>query len=325
MGVDAPGGYISHPLLKDTIIAVVDAAIEQGIYVIIDFHTSNANSYVNEAKTFFNEMSAKYKDSPNVLYEVWNEPGPNVSWSDTIKPYCETIINVIRQNDPDNIIICGTPTYSQDVDIAALNPITIDPNIAYTLHFYAATHKDWLRGKALRALNLNIPLFVTEYGTCEASGSGTMDTTETQLWWDFLEENLISYCNWSVANKAETSAILTNGNTKIENWQTSDLTPSGQFVRDHLLLMCDGTNVTGLFSPLAPATDIRFYPNPFTETVFIELKEESDYTVIDMLGNIVESGSGSGKTELGRKLAKGLYIVKIKDLKGERVIKIHKR
>jgi endoglucanase len=73
------------------------------------------------------------------------------------------------------LIIVGSPTWSQYVDLAAADPITSDDNIAYTLHFYADTHKHLLRAKAVTALNAGIALFVTEWGTCSADGNGAVN------------------------------------------------------------------------------------------------------------------------------------------------------
>jgi aryl-phospho-beta-D-glucosidase BglC (GH1 family) len=259
MAVDN-GGYATNSAEKNKIIAVVDAAIQNGIYVIIDFHIgTGGNARVNEAKTFFGEMSLKYKDSPNVLYELWNEPGPTDSWLGVIKPYHESVISTIRKNDPDNIIICGTRSWSQNVDEAAANPIA-GANITYTLHFYAATHKQWLRDRAQAAMNSGIALFVTEYGTCEASGNGFLDQTETNAWWSFLETNKVGHCNWSIADISETSAALSPNASANGGWAPGSLKPSGQFVRNYLVSKCGvvTTNIPPTVSISEPLNNASF-------------------------------------------------------------------
>ena len=80
-------------------------------------------------------MALEYGAFPNVIYEIYNEP-LNVSWSNVIKPYAMSVISIIREIDPDNLIIVGTPNWSQRVDMAAQDPIVEFENIAYTLHFY---------------------------------------------------------------------------------------------------------------------------------------------------------------------------------------------
>jgi endoglucanase len=230
-----PDGYLANPAIeKAKVTAVIDAAIQQGIYVLVDWHEENAQKHTDAETTFFTELAQKYKDAPNVIYEIWNEP-VNVSWSGVIKPHADTIINAIRKYDPDNIIVVGTPTWSQDVDKAAADPLPY-ANIAYTLHYYASTHKQFLRDKATTALNKGIALFVTEFGTSEASGNGFLDETETRTWWKFLDDNKISWCNWSVADKNETSAALMPGAPVNGGWTDAQISPSGKIVRSELRL-----------------------------------------------------------------------------------------
>lgn len=234
MGVEDADGYLSKPdIEKQKIFTVIDAAIEQGIYVIVDWHSHHAEDHVEAAKTFFVEVAQKYGDQPNVIYEIYNEPLPAASWNDVLKPYHEQVIAEIRKHDADNLIICGTRSWSQDVDEVIGNTIN-DDNVAYTLHYYAATHKQFLRDKAQKALDAGIALFVTEYGVTEASGDGFIDTTEAQEWWDFLDQNKISWCNWSIADKQEASAALAPGASGTGGWTENELTASGKLVRSEI-------------------------------------------------------------------------------------------
>jgi len=146
-----------------------------------------------------------------------------------IKPYHEQLVPVIRQNS-DSIIILGTASWSQDVDTAAKYPVA-GRNIAYTLHFYAASHKGDLREKAQMALDKGTALFVTEWGTCDYSGNGTLDLDSARTWEQFLNANGISFANWAVSDKYESCSALLPGANKSGGWQDSDLTPSGFFVR----------------------------------------------------------------------------------------------
>lgn len=215
--------------LKNLIDTGVKAAVEQDMYVIIDWHIlndNNPNTYKDEAKKFFEEMAKKYKDVPNVIYEICNEPNSGTSWAD-IKKYAKEVIPVIRKHAPEAVIVVGTPTWSQDVDVAAKDPITEYDNLMYALHFYAATHKDSLRDKCKTAVAKGLPLFVTEYGICDASGSGAIDETQADKWISMLDSYGISHVMWNLSNKAETSAIVKSSCNKTNNLTLNDLSDAG--------------------------------------------------------------------------------------------------
>jgi endoglucanase len=232
MGVNEQGsGYMFNKTLeKDKVKRVVDAAIKQGIYVIIDWHDHHAENRVDEAVAFFSEMAQIYGKYPNVLFEIYNEP-LGIQWK-TIKSYAVPVINAIRAKGARNIILVGTPLWSQDVDIAAEDPLKFE-NIAYTLHFYAASHRQELRDKALKALNKGIALFVTEWGTCDYSGNGYVDLEESRKWIEFMAQHQISWANWSLHDKKESaSAIKETSPRKTQGrWTEEDLTESGKFIR----------------------------------------------------------------------------------------------
>ena len=229
-------GYVNQRGLKFTVEQGVEAALKLGIYVIIDWHVHNDRDprvYQELSIEFFREMSQKYGSYPNIIYEICNEPnGDDVTWSGAIKPYAEAVIPVIRENDPDNIIIVGTPSWSQHVDIAALDPLNF-PNIMYSLHFYAGTHGQELKDRVNRAVEKGLPIFVTECGTTQSSGGGGVFEKEFQDWLSFLKKHGISWVNWSVTNKGEDSGILrliADREAK-GGWTDNDLSQSGKFLR----------------------------------------------------------------------------------------------
>lgn len=227
------GGYLSDPKGNyKKLTRVIDAAIKEGLYVIVDWHSHDAQNHPEAALEFFTKVATQYGDKPNVIYEIYNEPLNNTDWSTQIKPYAEKVIAKIRAIDPDNLIIVGTQTWSQDVDKAAEDPIKNFSNIAYTLHFYAGTHKQELRDKAQKALDMGIALMVTEWGTVNANGDGGIDKEETQRWLDFMRENNLSHCNWALNDKKEGASQLVNGTKPNGKWTDKHFTESGLYVKN---------------------------------------------------------------------------------------------
>jgi len=210
---------------------VIDAAVANGIYVIVDWHAHRA--YPAEAERFLTAVARNYGHLPNLIYEDWNEPlRDGVEWSGDVKPYHERIVGAIRAIDPDNLVIVGSPSWSQDVDLAAKDPLAFG-NVAYTLHYYAGTHGQALRDKADAARARGLAILITEFGTVEATGDGPIDHAESDAWWDWAEARCIGWMNWSIGDKDETSAALRPG-TPPAGWSERQLTESGKLVRDRL-------------------------------------------------------------------------------------------
>jgi endoglucanase len=228
MGVEPKGGYKEDPEGSvRKIKAVVDGAIKSGIYVIIDWHSHNIN--LAEAKTFFDQMAAEYGKYPNVIYELFNEPDQE-SWED-VKNYATEVIKVIRNQDPDNIILVGNPHWDQDIHLVADAPLIGFNNIMYTVHFYAATHKQELRDRCNYALNKGIPIFISESAGMEATGDGALNELEWQKWIGWAEQNKISWITWSVSDKDETCSVLYPSASSNGNWTDKDIKESGKKAR----------------------------------------------------------------------------------------------
>ncbi len=221
--------------LKKLIKKGVKLAKKHKMYVIVDWHIlsdGNPNSHKKEAKAFFREMSREFKGYNNVIYEICNEPNNGTSWKE-IKSYARSVISTIRKNDKKAVIVVGTPTWSQDVDQAAADPIKGD-NIMYALHFYAATHKADLRNKMTAAISKGLPVFVTEYGICDASGNGAIDKKEADRWIQTMDEYGVSYIAWNLSNKQESSSIIKSSCPKVSGFKKSELSDEGKWLY-HLL------------------------------------------------------------------------------------------
>ena len=235
------GGYCAggdKEQLKQLVRDGVSYATELGMYVIVDWHIlsdCDPNQNKDEAIAFFREMSEAFADNDNVLYEICNEPNSGTSW-DSIKSYAEEVIPVIREQKPDAVILVGTPTWSQEIDKAAASPLTFD-NVMYTLHFYAGTHKDDLRNRLETCAQDNLPVFVSEFGMCDASGNGANDFDSTTKWLDLLNKYQISFCCWNLANKDESSSVFKAASTALSDWTDEDFNESGRWIRDYFRSM----------------------------------------------------------------------------------------
>lgn len=231
--------YLKDPDFgKQCACTIVDAAIENGVYVLVDWHAHSLHT--EAAVEFFTYMATKYKGVPNVIYEIWNEPSYkdhinqiDYTWAE-IKEYSEIVIAAIRAVEPDAVIVVGTPRWSQNVDDAANDPIEGYDNLMYTLHFYAGTHKEWLREKGDYAISKGLALFVTECGGMNADGQGPIDVESTEAWLEWMDENDISYAFWSISDKEETCSMLLPSAPSEGPWTDTDLRPWGRFVKEQL-------------------------------------------------------------------------------------------
>jgi len=225
-------GYLAHPEIETARAeAAIDAAVAAGVYVIVDWHAHDPEP--EAAIAFFSHIAERYGHLPNLIYETWNEPLPQYDWAGSVRPYHLSVIAAIRERDPDNLLIAGTPSWSQDVDIASETPLPFS-NVAYTLHFYAGTHKADLRAKTETALSRGVAVFITEWGTTNADGDGGVDVAETERWWRFIADHQLSDLNWSIADKDEASAALKPGASGQGGWTDDDISTSGRLVRDRL-------------------------------------------------------------------------------------------
>lgn len=238
MGIEPQNAYLTNPAgMANNVRTVVRNAVELGVYVIIDWHDHNAHDHLDDASEYFAAAAAEFGGFPNVLYETYNEP-EQVDWTSVVKPYHEAVTAVIREQDPDNIVILGTPIWSQRVDIAANNPVA-GTNLMYTVHFYSCDHRDTQRGQALSARLRQMPIFVTEWGATAADGGtdarGEVCEEEAQLWHDFMNQEGISWTAWKLDDCADLSCLFRPAAPRAGGWTDQWLNGHGPFVRDRML------------------------------------------------------------------------------------------
>ena len=229
------GGYLDNKNIINSLEEDINIAIKTNMYVIVDWHIlSDGNPSINtdEAINFFATISKKYQDTPNIIYEICNEPNGNITWNNDILPYANKVVSKIRENSKNSIIIVGTPMWDQDV-MAPLDNKVNDSKVMYAAHFYAGTHTDDLRQKIKTAMDSGIPIFISEWGSSKADGSNGIYLDESEKWVEFMKQNNISWTNWSLSNKDESSALLKT--TSSFKFSDSDLTEEGVFVRNSIM------------------------------------------------------------------------------------------
>ncbi|MBQ0977292.1 cellulase family glycosylhydrolase [Micromonospora sp. M61] len=219
MGVEPAGAYLSDPAkARAQVETIINNAVTAGVYVIVDWHAHEAQNNQSQAVAFFGDLARRYGHLPNVIWEPYNEP-LQVSWTNVIKPYHQAVVSAIRAADPDNIVVLGTPTWSQDVDVAAASPVT-GTNLMYTLHFYSCTHGASLRAKGDAAIRAGLALFVTEWGASHADGGldGRSCLPEAQSWIDWMKTNGISWTAWKLDVGTDTTNLLSPGAPVTGGW-----------------------------------------------------------------------------------------------------------
>ncbi|MFE6337377.1 cellulase family glycosylhydrolase [Streptomyces sp. NPDC057798] len=237
------GGYETNPrMFTDRVHQLIEMATARGMYALVDWHQltpGDPNHNLSRAKTFFTEIAQRHRGKTNLLYDIANEPN-NVSWT-RIKSYAEQLIPVIRAQDPATPILIGTHGWGSlgisdgrnETDIIN-NPVQAT-NIMYTFHFYAASHgQEYL--DALNRASDRLPIFVTEFGTQEASGDGPNNFTRTQQYLDLMATQKISWVNWNFSDDERSGAVYKPGTCNSNGpWAgTVSLKPAGVWIRDRI-------------------------------------------------------------------------------------------
>ena len=246
---DCHSGYMDEPeFALEKLYAVVDGATANGVYAIVDWHSHRLHK--EAAAEFFGKVASRYADNPYVIYELFNEPvgrafeegrgyedlGDQAAmegyWAE-LKDYAEDLISIIDEaSNVHPLILMGCPCWDQRVDLPAANPIAGYDNLMYTMHFYAATHKDDLMERSTKALEAGLPLFVSECAGCEASGDGPIDIDSWNNWNEWMDANGISAMTWSVSDKNETCSMFTPEASDCGPWGEDVIKEWGRIVKD---------------------------------------------------------------------------------------------
>lgn len=232
-GVEYPTGYARNREERHAVVEqIVDNAIAEGVYVIVDWHTHQLRQ--GEAVAFFERVAERYGAHPNVLYEVFNEPGPAASWTGQLVPYHDAVLAAIRAHDPDNVVVLGTPAFSSRPDLAATRPIAGD-NLVYTMHFYACSHGASVRANAQAALDAGLALFVTEWAATTFEGGALWRwgcEASTRAWTDWMGEHQISWTAWKLSADFDRAGMLRSGAPRSGGWTADDLKGHGPLIRE---------------------------------------------------------------------------------------------
>lgn len=240
-------GYETDPAgFRAKVNTIASLAEARGMYYILDWHMldpGDPNFNLTLAKQYFQTMAQTHGNKPNVIYEIANEPS-GVSWA-AIKSYAEQVIPVIRQYDPDGIILIGTRGWSSlgisDGGSAAeivANPVS-GTNLMYVFHFYAASHlTEYLNELSWAADRL--PMFVTEWGTQEYTGDGANNFTSAQQYINLMASKKISWASWNFSDDERSGAAFKTGTCPSGPFTgTAPLKEAGIWVRDHILNPAD--------------------------------------------------------------------------------------
>ncbi len=239
MGVEVTGGFAGYLAgsagLMQQVQGIIENAIELGVYVIVDYHSHQAQDHAAEARAFFAAIAERYGDVPNVIYEPYNEPDRE-DWVTEIKPYHETVIATIRSIDPDNVIVAGTARWSQLPNEAALAPIGAS-NLLLTAHFYACEHGSWLRDNVDRARADGVGVFVTEWGATAADGGldGVVCTAEAEGFLEWMEASSIGWAAWKLDDEQDATSLLAAGTPAFGGWSEAQLHGHAPLVREWML------------------------------------------------------------------------------------------
>ena len=233
MYTETSSGYLEEPRNLAFVYIGIENAIAENLYVIVDWHIlsdGNPLTHMEEAIAFFSEISERYGQTPNILYEICNEPNGDTTWED-IAAYAAMVIPAIRKNAPEAVVLVGTPNYSSRLRDAMASPLPFS-NLLYSCHKYIDVSPEaedsqeyWLQ----KAEETGFAVFVSEWGINGSEGEN-MDLANARQFVKFLNENQISWCGWALSNAEEIHGTISPDSDKLSGWGWEDLTPGGRLM-----------------------------------------------------------------------------------------------
>ncbi len=246
---------------KEWVQNCIDWTAELGMYCLFDWHIltpgnplqylkkQNENDNVGgkltdakgdpvDAEAFFEWVTSYVaeKGYKHVLYEICNEPNGGAAetqWGN-VKKYANVILPIIASNDPEAIVIVGTATWSQRLDLVSTSPVEDDfgLQLMYTFHFYAGNHLNLI--PSLKAATAKIPVFISEWGTTGSDGHGDIFLNNASLFMQVANgdndgEVLLSWCNWSWSNDQGSGSCRSSS-----DYTEVNFTPSGKYIVEML-------------------------------------------------------------------------------------------
>ena len=228
MYTEGSTGYVQNPDAAGKSMAMaLENTLGADMYVIADWHIlsdGDPNTYVEKAVAFFSELSARYAEEAGLIYEICNEPNGDTDWADVCR-YAQQVIPAIRSNDPDALIIVGTPKYCTDLTGPLADPLPYE-NVMYAYHYYTGFSKAYSYTLD-QAREAGLPVFVSEWGI---NGGDADDLAKAEEFLTYLNGHSIGWVNWSLSNKAEDYSLLLPDCSALSGWDESSLTREGRFV-----------------------------------------------------------------------------------------------